>query len=62
MAAVNAALELHGAAVLLSSPLQVLGYSQKDQAKEGAGEGAGEGAAVEAEPARPRSERIRTSM
>lgn len=65
MAAVNAALELHGAAVLLSSPLQV-GYSQKDQTKdqcakerEGAGEGAG---ALEAKPVRPRSERIKTSM
>lgn len=72
MSAVNAALELHGAAVLLSSPLQV-GSSQKnpgDHAKESKdqcvkgqdGEGAGEDAALEAEPVRPRSERIKTSM
>ena len=34
MTAVNAALELHGAAVLLSSPVKVLGYSHEQNAKD----------------------------
>ena len=61
MTAVNAALELHGAAVLLSSPVKVLGYSHEQNAKDPSETG-GKGQLFEANDGQAkRAQRIRTS-
>ena len=61
MTAVNAALELHGAAVLLSSPVKVLGYSHEQNAKDPSETGS-KGLLFEANDGQAkRAQRIRTS-